>query len=149
MDLEHLPPVGAGFPSPAESFFEKRLDLSQLLTPHPDFTYFVRAQGNSMVGAGIHDGDILVVDRALNATSNAIVVVVLNAGFLVKRIQFRDQNILLIAEHHRTPLITVTERDSFSIWGVVTYSLHAVGARLTRGPVVPSQPQQPQRRSLR
>ena len=145
MDRSFLPAVGAGFPSPAESFFEKRLDLSELLIPHPDFTYFTRVEGESMSGAGIHNTDILVVDRALDAVDNSIIVAVLNGGFIVKRIQFREQHILLISEHHRYPLISVSEQDDFSIWGVVTYSIHAVGGRLTRGPVLPSRPQPPQR----
>jgi DNA polymerase V len=148
MDVFALPSVGAGFPSPAESFFEKRLDLTQLLTPHPDFTYFTRVEGESMSGAGIHDGDILVVDRTLDAINNSIVVVILNGGFVVKRIQFREQGILLISEHHRYPLITVTEHDTFSIWGVVTYAIHAVGKRLTHGPVVPAPPKSPPQRRL-
>lgn len=145
MDISSLPSVRAGFPSPAESFFERSLDIADLLIQHKDFTFFLKVEGSSMVGAGIHDTDILVVDRTLEALDNSIVVAVLNGGFTVKRIQFREQEILLISEHPRYPLIKVTSQDSFSIWGVVTYSLHAVGARLTRGPIVPSRPQPPQR----
>ena len=145
MDISSLPAVSAGFPSPAEPFFERSLDIADLLIQHKEFTFFFRVEGNSMVGAGIHDRDILVVDRALDAVDNSIVVAVLNGSFTVKRIQFREQEILLIAEHPRYPLLKVTTQDSFSIWGVVTYSLHAVGTRLTRGPIVPSRPQPPQR----
>lgn len=140
MDLSSLPAVGAGFPSPSANFFEHDLDVRDVLIEHKEFTFFVRVEGNSMVGAGIHDTDILVVDRALNATQNSVVVVMLNGGCYVKRIQFREHETLLIAEHHSVPLLTVTERDDFSIFGVVTYSLHRVGARLTRGPVIQAQP---------
>ncbi len=145
MDISSLPTIHAGFPSPAESFFERGLDIADLLIQHKEFTFFMNVEGNSMIGAGIHDTDILVVDRALEAVDNSIIVAVLNGGFTVKRIQFREQEILLISEHPRYPLLKVTEQDTFSIWGVVTYSIHAVGARLTRGPIVASRPQPPQR----
>lgn len=145
MDISSLPTIHAGFPSPAESFFERSLDIADLLIQHKEFTFFMNVEGNSMIGAGIHDTDILVVDRALEAVENSIVVAVLNGNFTVKRIQFREQEILLISEHPRYPLLKVTEQDTFSIWGVVTYSIHAVGARLTRGPIVASRPQPPQR----
>ncbi len=140
MEMSSLPSVGAGFPSPAESFFERSLDVNDLLIQHKEFTYFARVEGNSMIGAGLHDGDILVVDRALDAFNNAIVVAALNGGFIVKRVQFREQETLLFSEHPRYPLLKVTPHDDFSIWGVVTYCLHPVGARLTHGPVVPSRP---------
>jgi len=116
-----------------------------MLVNNGNFTFFINVEGNSMVGAGIHDTDILVVDRAIDAVNNSIVIAVLNGNFTVKRIQFREQEILLLAEHPRYPLLKVTEQDTFSIWGVVTYSIHTVGARLTRGPIVPSRSQPPQR----
>ena len=141
----------AGFPSPAASFFEKRLNVADLLVPHPDFTYFVRVEGDSMRGAGLHGGDILVVDRSLDAVNNSIIVATLNGGFVVKRILFREQEIRLLSEHPRYPAITVQPDDGFSIWGVVTYSLHPVVPHAPRGPVVSEQhPQRgPERKKLR
>ncbi len=143
MDISSLPIISAGFPSPAESFFERSLDVDDLLVKHKDFTFFLRVEGSSMVGAGIHNTDIIVVDRSLEAVDNSIVVAVLNGNFTVKRIRFREQEILLLAEHPRYPLLKVTNHDTFSIWGVVTYSIHSVGARLTHGPIVPSHSQLP------
>lgn len=136
MDLSTLPAVGAGFPSP--EIVERDLDIHDLLIQHKEFTFYVRVQGNSMVGAGIHDTDVLVVDRALDPVQNSVVVVCLNDGYYVKRIQFREQETLLIAEHHSIPIIKVTAHDRFFVWGVVTYALHNVTPRLTRGPVVHS-----------
>jgi len=146
MDMSSLPTVSAGFPSPAESFFEKRLNVAELLVPHPDFTYFARVEGESMRGAGLHAGDILVVDRTLDAVNNSIIVAALNGSFIVKRIQFEAQMIRLLSEHPRYPIITIQSTDDFAIWGVVTYSLHPTIARAPRGRVVPSS--QPQRERL-
>ena len=148
MDTSFLPSVGAGFPSPSESFFEKRLNISDLLTPHPDFTYFVRVEGDSMRGAGLRSGDILVVDRTLDAINDSIVVAVLNGGFLVKRLHVEGQSIILLSEHPRYPQLTVQPSDDFVVWGVVTYCLHSVTPHTLRGRVVPST-QQPQRKQLR
>jgi len=151
MDVSFLPSVSAGFPSPAESFFEKRLNVNDLLVPHPDFTYFVRVEGDSMRGAGLQSGDILVVDRSLDAVNNSIIVAILNGGFVVKRILFEAQKVALLSEHPRYPAITVQPDDGFSIWGVVTYSLHPIVAHAPRGPVVPAQHLQcgPERKKLR
>ena len=151
MDVPSLPLVSAGFPSPAESFSEKRLNVADLLVPHPDFTYFMRVEGESMRGAGLHANDILVVDRSLDAVNNSIIVATLNGGFVVKRILFEAQGVTLLSEHPRYPAITVQPEDGFSVWGVVTYSLHPVVAHSTRGPIVPAQhPQRgPERKKLR
>lgn len=148
MDVSFLPAVSAGFPSPAEGFLEQPLDLKKLLTPHPDFTYFVRVEGESMRGAGLHPGDILVVDRTLDVVNNAIVVVQFNGGFLVKRIQLEGQTIVLLSEHPRYPMITVTSQDDLVHWGVVTFCLHPVKAQRPHGPIVASHNPQ-QRKTLR
>lgn len=137
--LSSLPVVSAGFPSPAESFFEKRLDVADLVVPHPDWTYFSVCDGDSMSGAGIFSGDVLVIDRSLDALQHSIIVATLNGGFVVKRIQYRDEQVVLLSEHHRYPPILVDpERDSFSIFGVVTWSLHPMNQHM-RGPVVKAQ----------
>lgn len=151
MDVSSLPLVSAGFPSPAESFFEKRLNVNDLLVPHPDWTYFVRVEGDSMRGAGLQSGDVLVVDRSLDAVNNSLIVATLHGGFVVKRILFEAQKVILLSEHPRYPAITVQPDDGFSIWGIVTYSVHPVVAHAPRGPVVPAQhPQRgPERKKLR
>ena len=90
-----------------------------------------------MRGAGLQSGDILVVDRSLDAVNNSIIVATLHGGFVVKRILFEEQRITLLSEHPRYPPITVQPEDGFSIWGVVTYSLHPVMAHAPRGPSFP------------
>lgn len=116
--------VSAGFPSPADDYIEKQLDLHDLIVKHPDATFFVRAEGESMKGAGIHSGDILVVDRSLEVTSGKIVVAVLNGEFTVKRIHIDKQSIKLVPENTAFSAIFVTPEQEFQVWGVVTYVIH-------------------------
>lgn len=118
--------VSAGFPSPAEPWREAPLDLQALLVPHPASTFFVRVQGHSMQGAGIYEHDLLVVDRALTATNNAIIVAELRGGFTVKRIRFDGDTIILASEHPRYPTFPVTPAMHFHLWGVVTVVIHAL-----------------------
>lgn len=126
MSLRFVPwPVTAGFPSPAERHFERPLDLDALLSFERDATYYVTVEGNSMVGAAIHDGDILIVSRAVEATSHAIVVAVLDTSFVVKRLVFgADGTISLHSEHPRYPPLFIDQHTNFSIWGVVMFVLH-------------------------
>ncbi|MES2121603.1 MAG: translesion error-prone DNA polymerase V autoproteolytic subunit [Chlamydiota bacterium] len=116
--------VQAGFPSPAEDYLDQQLDLNQLLISHPAATFFVRVAGDSMVNAGITSGDILVVDRALPATTGKIAVVILNSEFTVKRLCLKDKKILLLPENPSYPVIEVEEGSDFQVWGIVTYVIH-------------------------
>ena len=114
----------AGFPSPADDFVERSLDLHELLVDHPAATFFVRVEGDSMCGAGIASGDILIVDRSLTAQSGKIVVALLNGEFTVKRFVRKGEKILLVPENPRFQPIEVTEEADFQVWGVVTYVVH-------------------------
>lgn len=116
--------IPAGFPSPAADEMEKPLDLHELLVQHPAATFFVRVQGDSMQGAGIFSGDILVVDRSLIAHNHSIVVALLNGEFTVKRLKIEKEGIRLIAENPTYPSIRVSENSDFQVWGVVTYVIH-------------------------
>ena len=115
----------AGFPSPGEHHVEHSLSLDDLVAFDREATYFVTVEGNSMYGANISSGDILVVSRAIEPTSHAIVVVTLDSRFLVKRILY-DQNgsITLSSEHPAYPPVRVTETMRFSVWGVAVFVLH-------------------------
>jgi DNA polymerase V len=113
--------LAAGFPSPAEDYVEHPLDLHELLIEHPAATFFVRVQGDSMKGAGMQSGDILIVDRSLTAQSGKIVVALLNGEFTVKRLKIEKKKIFLIPENPRYPSIEVPDESDFQIWGVVTY----------------------------
>jgi DNA polymerase V len=117
----HIP---AGFPSPAEDFMEKRLDLNDYLIKNQASTFFIRVRGNSMVNAGIFDGDLLVIDRSAEADEGKIVLGVLNGEFTVKRISKKGKKLFLVPENEAFNPIEVTEEMDFQIWGVVTFSIH-------------------------
>ena len=119
-------PVSAGFPSPAEDYLEGKLDLNRHLIPHPLATFFVRVSGDSMLGAGIHSGDLLIVDRSLEAREGKIIIAVVDGELLVKRLQFKNQQPCLVAENPDYPELKITEAMNFQIWGVVTNVIHAV-----------------------
>jgi DNA polymerase V len=113
-----------GFPSPAGDYEEKRLSLDDLCIPHPISTFFMRVTGDSMIGVSIHDGDIIVVDRGITASHNAIVVVRVGELFTVKRLLLYKRKIYLKAENPKYRTIEVTSRTDYEIWGVVTYVVH-------------------------
>jgi len=119
-------PISAGFPSGMDDFIERKLDLNELLIRHEAATYFIRVQGDSMTGAGIHDGDILIVDRAEEPRDGRIVIAVLNGELTVKRIRRRGGRLVLQAENDHYPEIEVTPETSFEIWGVVRHVIHSL-----------------------
>jgi len=112
--------VPAGFPSPAEDYEEGRLDLNDFIE-HPAATFFVRATGDSMTGAGIFPGDLLIVDRSLEAKHNSIVIAVVNGEMTLKRLIKRQGHYYLKADNPAYPNIPLTE-DS-QIWGTVKNSV--------------------------
>lgn len=117
--------VRAGFPSPADDYIETRMDLNEHLIKHPAATFFVRAAGDSMILAGIQSGDMLIVDRSLEATHGKIVIAALNGELTVKRL-YRQQGVVkLVAENPKYPDIIITEAHDMVIWGVVTHVIHA------------------------
>jgi DNA polymerase V len=117
-------PVSAGFPSPAEDYIEGKLDLNRHLIKNPVATFFVRVVGDSMIGAGIHSGDLLIVDRSVEASDGRVVIAVVDGELLVKRLRVRKGKISLIAENPAYPAIVIDESTSFEIWGVVTNVIH-------------------------
>ena len=121
-----LESVSAGFPSPADDYLEKKLDLNELLIHHPAATFFVRVTGDSMVEAGIYSGDILVVDRSLNAKECSIVIAVVDGELAVKRLHFQKNKIYLLPENKNYQPIEITAEMGFEIWGVVTTVVHSV-----------------------
>lgn len=116
--------VQAGFPSSAEEGLDKTLDLNELLITHPAATFFVRVAGDSMQNAGIASGDVLIVDRSLEASDNAIVIAVVNTEFTVKRLLRREGRIYLSPENPAYPILEITPESDFQVWGVVTYVIH-------------------------
>ncbi|MGZ8097066.1 MAG: LexA family protein [Methylosarcina sp.] len=118
--------VAAGFPSPADDYVEKTLDLNELLIQKPAATFFVRAQGESMLGAGIHPNDILVVDRSLEPVPGKIVICALNGELVVKRLKRKAGQWVLASENPYYADIPLHEELDMVIWGVVTNVIHAV-----------------------
>lgn len=115
---------GTGFPSPAADFAEGGLSLDEHLVEHREATFFIRARGNSMTGFGIHDGDILVVDRALDPADRGIVVAVIDGEFTVRQLCLLPTGVLLRAGAAGHGDILVGTEQEFTVWGVVRWSIH-------------------------
>lgn len=118
--------VQAGFPSPADDFLDQTISLDKHLVSHPTATFFVRVSGHSMINAGIHEGDMLIVDRSLDAKSGHIVIALIEGEFTVKRLIHQGNLIFLKAENENYPSIKIKEGSDAQIWGVVTYVIHGV-----------------------
>ncbi len=116
--------VEAGFPSPADDYMEGPLDLNEHVIKHPSATYFVRASGDSMTGAGIFDGDLLIVDRSLEPAHGKIAIVEVDGQLTVKRLFKLQGRFLLQSENVNYPPIELQEENEVVVWGVVTHVLH-------------------------
>ena len=116
--------VPAGFHSPAADHTQERVDLNKELIRNKDATYLFRVKGDSMTGAGIYEGDTLVVDRSVTPKHNHIVLALLNNEFTVKRLYRRGGVVKLVAENNIYPIRLIKEEDDFVVWGVVTFNLH-------------------------
>jgi DNA polymerase V len=112
--------VAAGFPSPADDYIQGRLSLDEHLIQHKEATFFVRAKGNSMVGAGIFDGDLLVVDKSLTPSSGNIVIAVVDGDLTVKRLIKHNGSVILKPENPRFKEMEFKEGQELQVWGVVT-----------------------------
>lgn len=119
-----LAPVKAGFPSPADDYVDEQINLHELLVRNPPATFFLRAAGDSMLGAGIHDGDLLIVDRSVDAGHGRIVIAALEGELTVKRLERRHDRVYLTPANDAYPPIDITEREYVHIWGVVTHVIH-------------------------
>ena len=123
----HLNKAGAGFPSPATDYVEDDIDLNNHLIKNIPSTFLIRAQGKSMNSVGIHDGDLLVVDRSLNPKNFSTVIVNVNEELVVKSfIKEKDQSFLTSGSKKIKDKINLTENPEIFIWGVVTYVIHAL-----------------------
>ena len=122
----YLSPVKAGFPSPADDYVEDKLNLHTHLVRNEAATFFLHASGDSMTGAGIFDGDLLVVDRSIPAEHNRIVIAAIDGELTVKRLIRHDGKTYLAPENPDYPKFDITNREYVHIWGVVTYAVHKV-----------------------
>lgn len=118
--------VSAGFPSPADDFKELRISIDQEVVKNEEATFYARVAGQSMQGAGLDDGDLLVIDRSKEPLDNAIAVCFIDGEFTVKRLKIEAECVYLMAENPNYSPIKVTEDNELIIWGVVTYVVKKV-----------------------
>ncbi len=118
--------VAAGFPSPADDHVENHLDLNQHLVQRPSATFFVRVEGDSMINVGIHEDDILIVDRSIEPTNGRIVIAAVNGELTVKRLEIQQKRLRLLPENPRYSPLEITEEIEFTIWGVVVHVIHSL-----------------------
>lgn len=118
--------IKAGFPSPAADFDETKINLDNVLVKNREATFYAKASGNSMIGAGIDDGDIMVIDRSLEPVNNKIAVCYIDGEFTVKRIKIEKKGVYLMPENKEFHPIKVTEDNQLIIWGIVTYVIKSV-----------------------
>ena len=127
---QHLPlflsRISAGFPSPADDYVESRLSLDEHFVQRPEATFFLRVQGDSMVGAGIHDGDLLIVDKSLEPRHGSIVIAEVHGELTVKKLYRKNGEIALLAENPAYRAIPICEESQLVIWGVVTEVVHTL-----------------------
>jgi DNA polymerase V len=113
--------IKAGFPSPAADFDGSRISIDQIVVKNSVATFYAKANGNSMTGAGIDDGDILVIDKSIEPQDGKIAVCFIDGEFTVKRIKVQENSLLLLPENKLFEPIEVTQENDFIIWGIVTY----------------------------
>ena len=118
--------ISAGFPSPADDFKELRISLDGELVKNKESTFYARVSGDSMINAGLSDGDLIVIDRSLKAENNKIAVCFIDGDFTVKRIAIRKKKLYLIAENKKYKEIEISEENHFMIWGIVTYVIKKI-----------------------
>ncbi|GGG94045.1 SOS-response transcriptional regulator UmuD-like protein [Polaribacter pacificus] len=112
--------ISAGFPSPADDFRETRISLDEELIQNKEATFFARVSGQSMIGAGLDDNDLLVIDRSIAPADNKIAVCFLDGEFTVKRLKVGNGEVWLQPENENYKSIKITEDNNFIIWGIVT-----------------------------
>jgi DNA polymerase V len=115
-----------GFGAAADDYMERGIDLNEQLISNKPATFFMRVRGDAMMGAGIHDGDIVIVDRSVKAVSGKVIIAVLNGEMLIRRMEKTFNKLRLVPDTHKLAPIEVDAAcDSFEVWGVVTWVIHA------------------------
>lgn len=116
--------VKAGFPSPAQDYIDDAIDLNRVLIGHPESTFVVRVDGTSMIDSNVMDGDLLLVDKSVEAQEGSMCVCVLNGEFTLKYIHKRNGRLWLVPDNEEFEAIEVGEEEQFEVWGVVSYVIH-------------------------
>ena len=118
--------IHAGFPSPATDYMTQAIDLNKELVKHPASTFYGRVVGDSMIDAGVDEGDILVIDKALEPKDGDMAVCFVDGEFTLKYLSMRSDRLVLKPANPRYPQIEITEGMDFKMWGVVTYIIKKV-----------------------
>ena len=118
--------ISAGFPSPADDFKEIRISLDKELVKNKEATFYARVDGDSMIGAGLEDGDLLVIDRSLNPENGRIAVCLIDGDFTVKRIKKEKNKLFLVPENKKYKKTEIKEENELIIWGIVEYVIKKV-----------------------
>ena len=115
--------IRAGFPNPAQDFMDLAIDLNTELIKHPSSTFYGRVKGDSLIDAGVHDGDILVIDKSLRPLNKDMAVCFIDGEFTVKRVRLEPDAAWLVPSNSNYPPIKVTKDNEFMVWGIVTYTI--------------------------
>jgi DNA polymerase V len=118
--------IHAGFPSPATDYMTQAIDLNKELVKHPAATFYGRVVGDSMIDAGVEEGDILVIDKALDAKDGDMTVCFVDGEFTLKYLKIKDGNVTLVPANPKYPEIEIKDGMDFKMWGVVTYIIKKV-----------------------
>ena len=118
--------ISAGFPSPADDFRDNKISLDRVLVKNKEATFYAKVSGQSMIGAGLDDGDLLVVDKSLEPQHNKIAVCFIDGEFTVKRLQVNKEGVYLLPANPAYEPIQVTEDNTFQIWGIVTHVIKKI-----------------------
>lgn len=124
--IEFIPTVHAGFPSPAENYFENSLDLNKALIKNPSSTFFARVSGESMIDDGVNDGDLLIIDKSADPYDGCLAVCFLDGEFTLKRVNVEKDCIFLVPANKKFKPIKVDRNNDFLVWGIVTYLIKKV-----------------------
>ena len=116
--------ISAGFPSPAEEYIELAIDLNKELIKHPAATFYARVKGSSMIDAGIADGDLLIIDKALEPKDGDIAVCFIDGEFTLKRLALKEDGLYLMPANAEFKPIRITEENDFLVWGMLAFIIH-------------------------
>lgn len=122
-NLPLLKGISAGFPSPARDYIEESINLNQELIQNPNWTFLGEIEGDSMQGAGIANGDIVVVDKSLDARHGSIAICSLDGGLTIKKLHMQNDELYLVSANSKYSPIKVTDESDFNVWGVVTHTI--------------------------
>ncbi len=115
-----------GFGAAADDYAERGIDLNEQLVRNKPATFFMRVRGDAMINAGIHDGDVVIVDRSIRPVSGKVIIATLNGEMLIRRFEKAINKVRLIPETKKLAAIDIDPYAEFSVWGVVTYVIHAL-----------------------